>query len=296
MIFTITLSFIQYTKYRYKWMKLYLLDLTIIGMVFAIFHYLHILYPNFLTSDIEMRLDALILGVLVFLLVIIHCFVFPFFTLHFTETGGKKRNRILFFLPQVLLFLVIILAIVFESTITAYLFPVGFLLEAIIFPLLILYLLSFHILVMVKHKKILQQKTKRSAFAYVFISALFLLMEIILIFVPTTKWIEQFESMNIFIFSFFIFSTILWLNIKQLLDTGNITVKEVPTDLVQEYKITQRERDILDLLIIGKTNKEIGDILFISTKTVETHIYNVYRKMKVKNKIELLQMCKNISD
>ena len=44
----------------------------------------------------------------------------------------------------------------------------------------------------------------------------------------------------------------------------------------------------------GKTNKEIEDDLFISIKTVKAHLYNVYKKMGVKNRLELInkiQLC-----
>jgi len=37
-----------------------------------------------------------------------------------------------------------------------------------------------------------------------------------------------------------------------------------------EYKMTEREQSIIRLIIKGKTNEEIGDELFISTKTVKT--------------------------
>jgi NarL family two-component system response regulator LiaR len=40
--------------------------------------------------------------------------------------------------------------------------------------------------------------------------------------------------------------------------------------------LTAREIEVLRLVGEGKTNKEIGDVLCISVKTVETHVSNVY--------------------
>ncbi|MBL7006632.1 MAG: helix-turn-helix transcriptional regulator [Spirochaetia bacterium] len=61
--------------------------------------------------------------------------------------------------------------------------------------------------------------------------------------------------------------------------------------LTEEYAsrfgITPREKEIIFLLLSGKSNKEIGEKLFVSHRTVETHVYNIYRKCSVKNKLEL---------
>ena len=58
--------------------------------------------------------------------------------------------------------------------------------------------------------------------------------------------------------------------------------------------LTKREKEIFKLLIENKTTKEIGDILFISEKTVRNHISNVIGKLGVKGRaqavIELVRM------
>jgi DNA-binding CsgD family transcriptional regulator len=52
----------------------------------------------------------------------------------------------------------------------------------------------------------------------------------------------------------------------------------------RRYRITGREREILSLLKLGFSNGEIGRRMFISLHTVENHVYNIYRKLKVKNR------------
>lgn len=47
--------------------------------------------------------------------------------------------------------------------------------------------------------------------------------------------------------------------------------------------ITQREREVLKLLAEGYTNKQIGDLLNISVKTVEKHRANIMQKLKLHN-------------
>ena len=52
-------------------------------------------------------------------------------------------------------------------------------------------------------------------------------------------------------------------------------------------QLTPRERDVLRLLARGYAYKEIGSELFISVKTVETHVSSVLRKTQLSNRYEL---------
>jgi DNA-binding NarL/FixJ family response regulator len=54
----------------------------------------------------------------------------------------------------------------------------------------------------------------------------------------------------------------------------------------QKYAITKREKEILLLLDKGGSYNTIADTLFISSKTVRKHIFNIYGKLKVSSKIE----------
>ncbi len=53
--------------------------------------------------------------------------------------------------------------------------------------------------------------------------------------------------------------------------------------------LTHREREILKLLADGKSSKEIGDLLFISLRTVQNHRANIMRKLKVKRTADLIK-------
>jgi len=57
--------------------------------------------------------------------------------------------------------------------------------------------------------------------------------------------------------------------------------------LEEEQLITKREKEILKLLLSGKGNKEIAEALDISKRTAEVHRFNLMKKLKVKNLIEL---------
>jgi DNA-binding CsgD family transcriptional regulator len=56
-----------------------------------------------------------------------------------------------------------------------------------------------------------------------------------------------------------------------------------------EFKITEREKEIILLLQQGLTYKEIGVKLFISVHTVNNHVANIYAKAGASNRIDLLR-------
>jgi DNA-binding NarL/FixJ family response regulator len=51
-------------------------------------------------------------------------------------------------------------------------------------------------------------------------------------------------------------------------------------------KLSQREYEILEALVKGRLYKEIGQDMNISTETVRKHVYNVYKKLHINNRIE----------
>ncbi len=62
---------------------------------------------------------------------------------------------------------------------------------------------------------------------------------------------------------------------------------------LKNYGLTKREQEITMLLVRGTTYKQISEELFIALPTVKTHVTNIYRKCKVKNKVELIALLIN---
>ena len=56
---------------------------------------------------------------------------------------------------------------------------------------------------------------------------------------------------------------------------------------LQEFKISQREAEIIALVLRGFGNEEIANNLFISLETVKKHVSNIYKKLGVRNRLQL---------
>lgn len=75
---------------------------------------------------------------------------------------------------------------------------------------------------------------------------------------------------------------------------NNVTIPAVDTAFTGEkspigqFGLTSRELEIALLIMDGLTNQDIADKLYISIKTVKTHIYNIYQKLDIKNRTELI--------
>jgi DNA-binding NarL/FixJ family response regulator len=66
--------------------------------------------------------------------------------------------------------------------------------------------------------------------------------------------------------------------------SGAIDIASVDEDL---DRLSQREREVLRLIARGYAYKEVARELFISVKTVETHVSSVLRKLQLSNRHEL---------
>jgi len=66
--------------------------------------------------------------------------------------------------------------------------------------------------------------------------------------------------------------------------TNALTTERRPDEEV--VKLTKREIEVLTLVIEGRSSKEVADKLFVSKRTVDFHLANIYEKLKVSNRVQ----------
>lgn len=82
-------------------------------------------------------------------------------------------------------------------------------------------------------------------------------------------------------------------DISQVLVNSYLNVKDRKVTKkmtgINHYDITKREKQILKMIADGIGNKEIAEQLGKSIRTIETHRFNIMKKLKVNNVVELLK-------
>lgn len=61
---------------------------------------------------------------------------------------------------------------------------------------------------------------------------------------------------------------------------------KVDQNLLQKFKFSDRELEIVRLIVDGKSNTDIAGIIYLSLNTVKFHLKNIYQKMNVRNRGE----------
>jgi len=68
--------------------------------------------------------------------------------------------------------------------------------------------------------------------------------------------------------------------------------KGVSAEFIEKYNISKREKAVIEALLEYKTYRAVSDRLFISRKTVETHLRNIYQKTGAGNRFALYTLIK----
>ncbi|QOR69020.1 response regulator transcription factor [Cytobacillus suaedae] len=67
--------------------------------------------------------------------------------------------------------------------------------------------------------------------------------------------------------------------------------QELPNSFLKDFKqLTSREKEVFYQLVEGHSNNQIAQNLIISSDTVKNHISNIYRKLKINDRVSLIKM------
>jgi DNA-binding CsgD family transcriptional regulator len=96
----------------------------------------------------------------------------------------------------------------------------------------------------------------------------------------------------------------IWLGLKLTRKKEVVVFKEVMVsaavpfavnaDRLRELGVTPREREILELIAKGMSNREIAEKLFVSENTVKTHSSRLFDKLGAKRRTQAVQMGKEL--
>jgi len=78
--------------------------------------------------------------------------------------------------------------------------------------------------------------------------------------------------------------------ILQLVQNNTITLQKPAIKEKTFFNLTDREQEILKLLVQGRLYKEIANELCISTNTAKKHVMNIYSKLHVNSKVQALAL------
>ncbi|QIN81366.1 response regulator [Rubrobacter tropicus] len=89
-----------------------------------------------------------------------------------------------------------------------------------------------------------------------------------------------------------------WLECLRGLASGEAMPKDLARRILTEFaaraapadpdaRLTEREREILNLVASAMTNKQVAEALYISEQTVKNHVKKIMQKLRLKNRVEL---------
>ena len=84
-----------------------------------------------------------------------------------------------------------------------------------------------------------------------------------------------------------------WMPRQTLSSLISIYRSEKTAEREKKPELTIREQEILRQLMTGASNSEIADTLYVSEHTIKSHLYNVFKKIKVKNRLQAVSWAKD---
>jgi DNA-binding CsgD family transcriptional regulator len=148
------------------------------------------------------------------------------------------------------------------------------------------------VFILINLKKLHNKTLSKALAAFLVVSGVFLILLIFDILISRLSFENLSVVDNLSLPVYFIALNIgsfffagRFLNREPLMKKDNLTAS-----CIGYYNLTGRETEIIEMLVRGMTNQELADSLFISKKTVENHLYSIYQKMDVKNRMHLLQI------
>ena len=151
----------------------------------------------------------------------------------------------------------------------------------------------------IKYLKTLSDKRRRILKVFLTVMCLFipyLFLDIKIESLPGIGRHFPYGILSLPLFYIILNSISLYIGVKEWTKSSIIEEKlqDAPTantdEMLHQFNITPREREVISLLIKGYSYTQMADELVISLSTTKSHVYNIYQKTGVKNKVELINL------
>jgi len=79
----------------------------------------------------------------------------------------------------------------------------------------------------------------------------------------------------------------IWIGSRRTLPAPSLQFT-TNTRAIAALGLTRRELDVLELLALGHSNREIADSLFVTNSTIKTHLVHLYQKLEVQRRTQAI--------
>ena len=158
----------------------------------------------------------------------------------------------------------------------------------------ILLVIFYEILItMINYKRIGNKDLKKAVNIFAIISIIFLplfVFEYARPYIPLLQDIIILKTLSLPLY-FLIINVFSLIFASRYFNSPNFIERDKLTEFfIKKYSITEQETNVIELLLAGLTYKQIAEKLYISNKTVDNHVQNIYRKLEVTSKIQLFNL------
>lgn len=287
-------SLMVYLQGKQAWMKMYLLTSVLILfdeiVTLLVFFYKTYLVAGYKTSTLFDICDSIL-----FMLVL---FMLPHFILSLCNKKPSKTAKIFILINPIFLFSMLILAGYLTEMYPDSLLAVFSYLLFIISKALSYALITYYLISGIRKRAAYTSDPNRKIFYYVLYILAFYFPLSFLSELFADFFLEEADYFS-YLFTLFVlfcwFLTVLVNNILSFKHANLSQITAIPDSFIDKFSVTLREKEIIDLLLHGESSKSIHQDLDISIRTVDTHIYNIYKKCEVSSRIELANLISKFS-
>ncbi len=268
---TLVLSVVFHIRENYEWTKFFItfhasLLLVMVLQVLKVF--VEVFLGDMVAFVTGIVVQNLLAANVSFLIVFV-----PFFTTWIIAQPWRSTYKTLFFVLGSIYLVLSVLYTIFSSI---WVFQT-------IMMLIFVGTLFFCIAVIIKHLKTIKENDVRTVSKAIIILS-FVMMPLLIISLIYPQW--RFITYPIYFMSFSVIILVyLFMYFRRM---PHEPVRELTKERLEKFHITEREFSVVELIKSGHTNKEIAAKLDISVNTVNNHVANIFTKMQVRSRIDLL--------